>query len=293
MRSTGSALLLMLMALSTGVQAAQEPAIEAIRIAWRSNGVEAATEAADKAVAALPNSAQAWYVAAGAYGGMAQSASIFSKMSWAKKCLDAYLQAVALDPRHYHAQLDLMGFYLEAPGIAGGGRDKADAQVAVISKLDVAWGHRARARIALADEDETAYEREARAAIAANPLETLHRVDMVMRLAGRERWADGFALLDDGLLKMPDDVRLNYQLGRLAAISGQQLQRGIAALDKLPGVADKPDDFSEGGMVWRRAMILEKLGRKDEALSEYRRAMQLESALKQQIETDIARVQKS
>ena len=39
-------------------------------------------------------------------------------------------------------------------------------------------------------------------------------------------------------------------------------------------------------------MIIEKLGRKPEALAEYRRAIQLEPVLKAQIEKDIERVQK-
>jgi hypothetical protein len=294
MRPTGFVFVMLLsLSLSISVRAAQAPEIEAIRSAWRSGGVEAAVEAADQAVTVLPDSAHAWYAAAGTYGSMAQSASIFSKMSWAKKCRDAYLKAITLDPRHYQAHLGLMGFYLAAPGIAGGGRDKADAQLAMISKLDVGWAHRARAMLALADKDEAAYEREARAAIAASPSESLHRVDLAIKLAGRERWADAFALVDEGLEKSPGDARFNYQLGRLAALSGQQLERGIAALDTLPGVADKPDDSSEGGMVWRRAQILEKLGRRDEALPEYRRAAQLEPSLKEQIDTDIARLTKS
>jgi tetratricopeptide (TPR) repeat protein len=294
MRSIGCSLWVLLFCSMMQLQAAPlPPQVEAIRTALRVGDAEAATEAADNAVAALPKSADAWYIAAGAYGRMAMQASIFSKLSWAKKSREAYLTAITIDPQHVQAQMDLMQYYLMAPGIAGGGRDKAEAQVARISKLDVAWGHTARATLARVDEDEATYEREARAAIAASPLESRHRVGFVLVLGSKERWDDAFAVLDEGLAKTPEDVRLNYHVGRLAALSGKQLERGLAALEKANAAAEKPDDFSAGGLLWRRALILEKMGRKAEALPELKRAVQLEPALKEQVEKDIARLQKA
>lgn len=292
MRLIFCSLLLLTVSMNTGAAAPRPAAIEAVRTALRANDIEAAVDAADKAVAALPQSAEAWHLAADAYGSMAQTASIFSKLSWAKKCRDAYLNAVTHDPRRFQAQMDLLMFYLKAPGIAGGGRDEADAQAANIGKLDKAWGHRAHAAIALVDKDDAAYEREALAAVAADPAESRHRVDLVFVLTNRARFQDAFRILDEGLAKSPDDPLLNYQVGRLAALSGQQLDRGLTALAKVGAITDKPDDLSEAGMIWRRAMILEKLGRKAEALPEYRRAAVLEPAMKEQIEVDIARVQK-
>jgi tetratricopeptide (TPR) repeat protein len=117
-------------------------------------------------------------------------------------------------------------------------------------------------------------------------------VDFVMALAARQRYAEAFAVLDEAQKQLPEDARLIYQAGRLAAISGQQLERGLAALDQVRARGDKPDDYAEGGMLWRRAQILEKLGRRDEALADYRRAGVLEPALAKQVEEDIARLLK-
>lgn len=285
--------LLCLLAASLQLLAAPSaPQIEAIRIALQSNDVEAAADAADAAVAALPTNAEAWHVAAGAYVQMAQQASIFSKLSWAKQCVAAYQKAIELDPRRFSAQMDLMQFYLKAPGIAGGGRDKAEARVVDIAKLDAGWGHIAKAVIALTDKDDVGHEREILAAIAADPQEMRHRVFYAVFLASKQRWDEGFKLIDAGLAKVPDDLRLGYQVGRLAALSGQQLERGLLALEKVQATTEIPDDISKGGAMWRSGQILEKLGRSAEALPAYRRAAVLEPELKALIEKDIARLQK-
>jgi len=283
----------MAMAIAMPALAAPRAApIEAIRSALRANDVEAATAAAERAVAALPTSADAWYFAANAYGGMAQQASVFSKLSWAKQCREAYEKAVALDPRHIDARIGLMQFYLMAPGIAGGGRDKADAAVTALAAIDAGWGHAARAMLAQADKDQPAYEREMRAAIAAAPTEPRHRIGFATMYALKQRWTEAFALIDAGLTLMPGDARLNYQIGKFAALSGTRLQGGLDALAAAQAAPVKADDYSEGALLWRRAQILEKLGRKDEALAGYRRALQQEPTLKPLVDQDIERVRK-
>lgn len=285
-------LFLVLGAFATDAAPARAAEVEAIIAALRANDPDAAVAAADKAVTSLPSNAEAWHLAAGAYGRMAQAASIFSKLSWAKKCLAAYQKAVELEPNRYVAHLDLMQYYLAAPSIAGGGRDKADAQAARIAGLDVSWGHIARGILARVDKDYARYETEAKAAIAANPGEMRHRIMYALDLSRVERWTDAFAVLDAALLAAPDDLRVVYQLGRLVAVSGQQLPRGLEALERVQAASIKPEDFSEGGLYWRRGQIREKLGQKAAALSDYRRALQLEPSMKALVEADIARVQK-
>ena len=56
---------------------------------------------------------------------MAQKASIFSKLSYAKDFIKAMERTVVLKPDHQDALNTLIGFHLNAPGIAGGDSDKA------------------------------------------------------------------------------------------------------------------------------------------------------------------------
>ena len=62
------------------------------------------------------------------YGEKADSAGILTAMGWARKCRAEFERAVELDPGNAEARMDLSEFYIEAPGIVGGGQDKARFQ---------------------------------------------------------------------------------------------------------------------------------------------------------------------
>jgi tetratricopeptide (TPR) repeat protein len=82
-----------------------------------------------------------------AYGLKAQKAGLLGKLSNAKKCKKAWLKAVELDPENLQARVGLFNYYVQAPGIAGGGIDKAKQQANEIKKLDAFQGYYAFARI--------------------------------------------------------------------------------------------------------------------------------------------------
>ena len=63
-----------------------------------------------------------------------------SAASLAGKVRNEFEAAVRLDPNNVDARSDLGEFYLEAPGIVGGGRDKAEAQTQALAALDPAKG---------------------------------------------------------------------------------------------------------------------------------------------------------
>jgi tetratricopeptide (TPR) repeat protein len=98
--------------------------------------------------------------------------------------------AARLDPRNAEALSDLGEFYKEAPGVVGGGMDKAEGVAAQLDKLDPARAHQLRARIAEARKDYGTAERELKQAIAA----AAHPADYWTTLASfyqrRERWPE-------------------------------------------------------------------------------------------------------
>ncbi len=73
--------------------------------------------------------------------------------------------AVEFTPRSWEARTDLAEFYLEAPGIVGGGEDKARAQADALLPLNPGMAHWVRARIAQKNKDTAVAEQEYRAAI--------------------------------------------------------------------------------------------------------------------------------
>jgi tetratricopeptide (TPR) repeat protein len=102
------------------------------------------------------------------YGEKADRAGFFSAAGLAKKVRIEFERAVELDPRNWEARADLAEFYLDAPSIVGGGKDKARAQADATVSLNPAEAHAIAGRIAEKSKDATAAEREYRAAIEAS-----------------------------------------------------------------------------------------------------------------------------
>jgi tetratricopeptide (TPR) repeat protein len=104
-----------------------------------------------------------------ALGEKASRASKFSAFGLARRVRDQFEAAVRLDPRDLDARFDLLEYYLEAPGLVGGGKDKARAQAAEIAARDPVRGFSARARIHRAEKNWAAVRAEYERAIREHP----------------------------------------------------------------------------------------------------------------------------
>jgi tetratricopeptide (TPR) repeat protein len=102
------------------------------------------------------------------YGEKADRAGSLSALGLAKKVRVSFERAVEVDPKNWEARVDLAEFYFSAPGIVGGGKDKARAQADALLPLNPGMAHWVLARIAAKEKDNAGAEREYRAAIAAS-----------------------------------------------------------------------------------------------------------------------------
>jgi tetratricopeptide (TPR) repeat protein len=100
-----------------------------------------------------------------AYGEKADSSNFIAAAGLVGKVRGEFETAVRLGPDDVAARTDLAEFYLEAPGIAGGGQDKAVAQAQTLEKLDPAGAQWVIGRIAEKNHDKVTAEREYRSAI--------------------------------------------------------------------------------------------------------------------------------
>ena len=98
-----------------------------------------------------------------ALGEKASRASFLSAYSLAKRVRSEFETAVRLNPRNAEALADLGEFDYDAPGIVGGGIDKAEAVASQLDKVDPARAHELRGRIAESQKDYGTAEREFRA----------------------------------------------------------------------------------------------------------------------------------
>lgn len=180
----------------------------------------------EKAAALDPKSARVQKRLGDAHGTVAMKAPLFSKPGHAKKTLVAYERAVALDSNYVEGRLALFEFYRQAPGFMGGGYDKAFAQAQAIKALDPARG----------------------------------RVAFATLFAGEKQYEQAFAQFQEVLATNPDDYVAHYQIGRLAALTGREVDRGLASLRRClelnpPGTAGAPTMAS---VHWRIGTLLEK-----------------------------------
>jgi tetratricopeptide (TPR) repeat protein len=124
-----------------------------------------AIAACERAVSLQPNSSEYHLWLGRSYGEKADASSFLTAAGLAKKVRHEFERAVQLDPSSIGARVDLAEFYLEAPGIVGGGQDKAQAQADLVAKLNPAKAHWIQGRLAEKNKDLTTAEREYRAAI--------------------------------------------------------------------------------------------------------------------------------
>jgi tetratricopeptide (TPR) repeat protein len=103
-----------------------------------------------------------------AYGEKAERSGFLSAAGMAKRVRSEFERAVELGPRNWEARADLAEFYLEAPAIVGGGKDKALAQAEALTSLNPAMAHYLSGRIAEKNKDIASAEREYRAAIQSS-----------------------------------------------------------------------------------------------------------------------------
>ena len=92
----------------------------------------------------LPNQSEYHDWLGKAYGRKAEESVFLSAMSWARKTHKEFEIAVRLDPSNFQAQRDLIRFEMNAPGIVGGGDDKALKHIEDLEKIDALQGQLAR-----------------------------------------------------------------------------------------------------------------------------------------------------
>src|SRR5690348_1524008 len=102
---------------------------------------DAAIRSAEKAVALDPQNSVYHEWLGKAFGEKADHAIWFSAISLAKKTRKELQTAVELDNRNFAAQQALIEFDCSAPGLVGGGEDKAQPHIKELMEMDAAEGH--------------------------------------------------------------------------------------------------------------------------------------------------------
>jgi tetratricopeptide (TPR) repeat protein len=207
------------------------------------------------------------------YGEKADRAGFLSAAGLVKKVRVSFERAVELDPKNLEARTDLAEFYLEAPGVVGGGKDKARAQADALMAFNPAIAHWVLARIAGREKNAAVAEREHRAYIAesrsgarawfefalflfhANRLDEMEQALRTMESSPvdrRDSFLDGASLL----LRAGRDYSMAIRLCRRYLESPVEEGPAFKAHDDLGQLIEKQGDRQGAAAEFRAALSL-------------------------------------
>jgi len=220
----------------------------------RRDDLDEAEDLIEAAAERAPNNAEIQFQRGITMGAQAGN-SIFSALGYAKKSKQSFLKAVELDPESVTYRQGLMGFYLAAPGIAGGDQELALAQVEEIKALDPRSGVVAELDYLKATDQPEAFEQA-----LATALEDFAALPDFYFLAGlaaqqQKEYQQAHELFTQGANQKAVDERSEnarlsalYQIGRTAVYSQKNLAEGVAAMQRY--LEENPNNPSLPSRDW-------------------------------------------
>jgi tetratricopeptide (TPR) repeat protein len=229
--------------------------------------------ACERAVSLQPSSSLYHLWLGRIYGEKADRVSFFSAAGMAKKVRGEFERAVELEPNSWEAHVDLAEFYLEAPGIVGGGKDKARTQADALTSLKPAMAHWVIGRIAEKNKDTAAAEREYRAAIEVSQGGAHAWLNLALFYRNLKRFDDMEQTLHtmetrpmDRPESLMDGASILFRAGRNFPFAIELLKRYVAS-----PVETEPA-FKAHYLL---GQLLEKQGDRPAAAEQYRAALSL------------------
>ena len=296
-----------------------------VRMAFRD--FDGALAPAEKAVALDGGNVEYHWQLAQVAGEMASRANMFKAMGLAKRYRREVDAALALNPKHTGAMTGLMEYYSRAPAIAGGDKNKAVEladRIMAVNKVD---GYLAKARL-LAQQtpvptadieqvfvqavqaDPSRFEPHLNLAsiYAGGPsprLDLAEKEALIVRkidpdrvtaysiLAGvyaaQQRWLDLDAIVAEAEKKIPDNLTPYFRASGALLKDGKDLPRAEQYTRRYLSQQPEPTASSHAVAHWRLGLILEKQGRKADAIAELQTAAKLDPKF-EQAQKDLTRI---
>jgi tetratricopeptide (TPR) repeat protein len=174
-----------------------------------------------------------------ALGEKADRASFLSAYSLAKRVRSEFEEAASRDPRNPEILADLGEFYYDAPGIVGGGVDKAEDVAARLDHIDRVRAEELRGRIANKRGDYGTAERDFKQALSVSRHPAFQWMTLASFYRQRSRWSE-----------MESAVQSGYKAAQRDPHAGVALFNGAAVLIKCsrdPSLAAKMlEDYLAG-----------------------------------------------
>jgi len=239
---------------------------------------DAAIRSAERAVMLDPKNSIYHEWLGRAYGEKADHASWPpTKISLAKKTGKEFETAVELDGKNFSARQVLIEFDCSAPGLVGGGEDKAQPQIRELAALDVAEGHYAAGNCRRQKKDFAVADEEFTKALEGHPksVELIYDIgDYAVRRGQPERL---LAVADLGERVAPSDPRGKFYRGVAFVLGKEKPREAERLLEEYAKVAPKRNAYPSPAMahVWL-GRLYESQNRGADADKEFETALRLD-----------------
>jgi tetratricopeptide (TPR) repeat protein len=245
------------------------------------NEHDEAVKSAEKAVAINPKNSGYHRWLGEAYGAKAAHAPMFSAYSLARKTQKEFDAAVQLDARNFDAQQDLIEYDCTAPGMVGGGEEKAQPLIEKLMAMDAAEGHYATGICRAQKKDYAAADTEFAKALENKPKSAKRLYDIGDYFLQRKNAEKLAAVAATGEELAPQDPRGKFYRGVALTL---QNQRPTDAEKLLRDYLQSAPMNSEYPRPWTAHYWLGRLqeSRKNpaEARGEYQAALKLNGKYK-------------
>jgi tetratricopeptide (TPR) repeat protein len=239
---------------------------------------DAAIRSAEKAVGLDPKNSVYHEWLGRAYGEKADHSGWFpTKMSMAKKTGKEFETAVELDGKNFAARQALIEFDCSAPGIVGGGEDKAQPQINILAGMDAAEGHYAAGNCRRQKKDFAVADEEFTKALESKPksAELIFDIgDYAVKHGQPERLV---AVAEAGERAAPNDPRARYYRGVGLILGKEKPEEAERLLQEYASKAPKRSGYPSAAAahVWL-GRLFESQNKTTDAEKEYETALQLD-----------------
>lgn len=212
-----------------------------------------------------------------AYGEKADHASWFSAISLAKKTRKEFETAVQLDGKNFSARQALIEFDCSAPGLVGGGEEKAIPQIKQLAELDAAEGYYAAGNCRRQKKDFAAADTEFAKALESDPksAELIYDIgDYALKHNQPERLQ---AVADTGERVAPGDQRGKFYRGVALVLKKENPEEAERLLEEYAKNAPMRSGYPRpaAAHMWL-GRLFEDQNRMEDAATEFDKALKLD-----------------
>ena len=246
--------------------------------------LEEAVKLGERCVAAHPQVSNCHLALGNALGTKAVTAGIMSAIGYAGTIRDSFKKAVELDPQNMDARFSLLQYYMEAPGIVGGGTGKALALAAQTAALNADAGKLMMARLDTSDDKMAKAEAmllamgtSSNEAVADSQRDLLNSVGY--KYLTDKKLGDSERIYREAVKRFPDSDGALYGLARVQQEQGKH-REAIAGMEQVIAMSPR------AGAWYRIGQSQQALGDKVKAVASYEKALSFKSGMSKNMKAD-------